>query len=98
MKVLKSGSGQQGWAKECTCTGAGNGNAGCGAVLLVEQRDLFKTHSSARDEVTTYITFECPECKQWTDIQSGYGRSVVPHHVTKTLTSRVPGRVYADGR
>ena len=36
MKVLKKGNGQKGWTKEFTCSGAGNGNGGCGAELLVD--------------------------------------------------------------
>jgi len=92
MKVLKAGTGQVGWAKECSCTGVGNGNAGCEAVLLVEQNDLFRTESHARDETTRYVTFECPECQQWTDIQSSdRGPSLVPSHVVRKLPLRVPG-------
>lgn len=69
MKVVKSGSGQRGWATETTCSGAGNGKGGCGAVLMVEQDDLFKTHhydyGGGHD---TYITFRCVECRVLTDI------------------------------
>lgn len=100
MKVIKSGSGQRGWAHECSCTGAGNGNAGCGAVLLVEQADLFKTYSHALHETTTYVTFECPECEQWTDISSSarVGSVRIPSHIIRKLPSRAPGEVYTDDR
>lgn len=69
MKVLEKGRPQKGWATEKVCTGEGNGGVGCGAKLLVEQEDLFKTHSHVRDETTTYITFKCPECGVLTDIK-----------------------------
>lgn len=68
MKVLKEGSPQKGWAKRFKCTGGGNGNGGCGAVLLVEFGDLFTTESHARDETTTYVTFKCSSCGVLTDI------------------------------
>lgn len=68
MKILKEGRPQKGWSIEATCTGAGNKGGGCGAVLLVEQPDLFKTYSSARDETTMYITFKCAACGVKTDI------------------------------
>lgn len=69
MKVIKKGREQKGWAKEYECTGAGNGKGGCGAILLVEQPDLFQTSSSARDETDYYVTFKCSECGVLTDIQ-----------------------------
>jgi len=43
MKVIQKGRGQKGWAKEFTCTGKGNGDGGCEAVLLVEADDIFRT-------------------------------------------------------
>lgn len=69
MKVVSSGDGRKGWAKEFKCTGAGNGNGGCGAILLVERGDIYKTHSSdyggGRD---SYDTFKCPQCGNETDV------------------------------
>lgn len=80
MKVLQSGDGRSGWAKEFTCTGGGNGGGGCGALLLVEESDLFTTHSydygGGHD---VYITFKCPQCKCKTDVTG------VPRHVTDKL-------------
>lgn len=70
MKVLKKGREQQGWAKEFTCTGKGNGGGGCGATLLVEQRDVFQTSSSHYDGSTDYYnTFKCASCGVLTDIK-----------------------------
>jgi len=69
MKIIKEGRPQQGWAKEFECTGAGNGDGGCGAILLVEQQDIFMTSSSHYDgSVDHYKTFRCPACRVRTDI------------------------------
>jgi hypothetical protein len=68
MKVLKKGRKQKGWAKEFECSGDGNKGGGCGALLLVEQDDVYQTHSSCMGESTYYQTFGCPECGVLTDI------------------------------
>ncbi len=68
MKVLKPGRAQKGWAKEFTCTGTGNGGGGCGALLLVEFGDLYKTYHSCMGETETFITFSCRCCNVETDI------------------------------
>jgi len=68
MKVLKKGRPQKGWSIETKCTGNGNGNGGCGALLLVEQRDLYQTSKSCRDETEYFATFQCPECEVKTDL------------------------------
>ena len=86
MKVLVPGSGQQGWSTAATCTGRGNGDGGCGAKLQVERSDLFETSSSARDETEYYTTFECVQCKVWTDLP----RDQVPSHVRQGLPHRAP--------
>lgn len=68
MRVIQKGRDQKGWSKEQTCTGKGNQGGGCGAVLLVEQDDLFNTFNHCRDETDTFVTFRCPECGVLTDI------------------------------
>lgn len=68
MQVIKKGRPQKGWAKKFECTGRGNGNGGCEAILLVEQDDVFRTQSHALNETTDYATFRCVECGVWTDI------------------------------
>lgn len=68
MKTLEKGRPQKGWAKEFTCTGKGNEDGGCGAKLLVEQGDLYRTQSSCRDETNRYYTFQCQECGVETDL------------------------------
>ena len=70
MKVLAKGRKQTGWSKKATCTGRGNGDGGCGAKLLVEEPDLYLTHSSHYDGSNeTYVTFRCCECGVQTDIE-----------------------------
>jgi hypothetical protein len=72
MKVLKKGTPQKGWAKKYDCSGNGNRGGGCGAKLLVEQNDVFRTASHHYDGSNeAYNTFRCPECGVWTDIPMG---------------------------
>lgn len=77
MKVIKEGRKQKGWAKEYECTGAGNHGGGCGAILLVEEGDLFQTsRSDYTGDTDYYVTFRCACCGSSTDITdspfSGY--------------------------
>lgn len=74
MRVLKPGRDQRGWAKEFECTGKGNGDGGCGATLLVEEGDLFRTSSCHQGEVDHFTTFQCCACGVDTDID-------VPRHI-----------------
>jgi hypothetical protein len=83
MKVIEPGRKQIGWSRECKCTGNGNGGGGCGAVLLVEQPDLYRTTSSHYDGSTDhYVTFTCSECGVQTDI------SHVPGNIKDALPTR----------
>jgi hypothetical protein len=84
MKVLEAGRPQRGWSIEARCTGAGNGNGGCGALLLVEQADLFKTFSHCRDETDTFVTFKCT-CGVLTDLQNKHWP---PHDIVGALPDR----------
>lgn len=82
MQIIQPGRPQQGWAKEYTCTGKGNNGGGCGAILLVEQPDLFHTshHSYGDTFPEYYITFQCPSCKVLTDIPDSPVRAKeLPH-------------------
>ncbi len=75
MKVIKKGRKQVGWSQEFTCTGAGNGNGGCGAVLLVSEYDIYETLSEHYDGSTDYYqTFCCPECGNETDVKVDYSK------------------------
>lgn len=69
MKVVKKGNGAVGWSKELTCTGAGNEGRGCGAVLLVEEDDVYSTQGGVKDETYYYTTFVCTECGVATDFR-----------------------------
>ena len=71
MKVIKKGRPQKGWAKQINCTGKGNGKGGCGAVLLIEEADLFRTGKHSYDGSSEYfVTFKCSECGVLTDVNS----------------------------
>jgi hypothetical protein len=85
MKILEPGRPQKGWSTECVCTGNGNGHGGCGAKLLVEEADLFKTTSHCRDETDTYVTFRCAGCGVLTDLASD---KRPPHHVFVKLPNQ----------
>lgn len=66
MKVLKKG---KPWSIKRTCTGAGNGDGGCGAKLEVEAQDLYSTESHSYDGSSeSYVTFRCVLCKTETDV------------------------------
>lgn len=67
--MLKQGRPQKGWSSEAKCSGIGNGGGGCGALLLVEQDDLFETTSSARDETDYFTTFRCMSCGVLSDMK-----------------------------
>jgi hypothetical protein len=83
MEVLKPGRKQKGWATEVECTGVGNGYGGCGALLLVDQSDLYKTFSSHYDGSNeTYVTFTCAACGVETDLES------VPSGIRSQLLSK----------
>ena len=92
MKILKKGRPQKGWSTEAVCSGSGNGGGGCGAKLLVEAADLFRTSSSHYDGSSdSYVTFECSACSVWTDLKSVPSSVVISRH-------RYPGREERDAR
>lgn len=70
MKVLTKGTVSKPWSASLTCTGVGNGDQGCGAFLLVEQRDLFLTQGFTCVDHDVCVTFKCCECGTLTDIFS----------------------------
>jgi len=84
MKVLKPGREQKGWSVEVTCTGKGNGDGGCGAVLLVEEDDIYRTTSSHMGETDHFETFKCSECGVETDFKVG----VVPRKVMDKILKK----------
>ena len=75
MKVINPGRDQEGWAKEKECTGHGNGGGGCGAILLVEEEDIYKTFVSyGYGSSDSYRTFQCPQC----GVETGFKNSEIP--------------------
>ncbi len=78
MMVLKKGRKQDGKSFELKCTGKGNGNGGCGAILLVSENDMYQTESHALHETDYYVTFRCPECRVETDVPDHIANKVSP--------------------
>ena len=69
MKILKKGREQKGWSKEFICSGKGNKEGGCGAKLLVEYDDLFRTfQTDMTGDRDIFLTFKCVECGVLTDV------------------------------
>ena len=93
MKTLKPGRDQKGWATQFTCTGKGNKDGGCGAELLVEQDDLFKSqHTDYGNDTTHYLSFNCHCCGVMTDIPQTKWPS---HAIQETLPS---WKEYKEGK
>ena len=67
MKTIKKGRKQKGWAKEVECTGIGHGSGGCGAILLIEEADIYETGSGGEGS-DFQRTFKCQECGVETDL------------------------------
>lgn len=93
MRVIKAGREQQGWASEVGCTGAGNGGGGCGAILLVDESDLFRTSRSCYDGSNDHFsTFRCASCGVLTDVEEVPGnisRSLKPEGVDRPMESKI---------
>lgn len=68
MKVLEKGEllPEKEWTGKFRCTGEGNGDVGCNALLLVSTSDLFLKFDSG---VEFSISFRCPECGGLTDVK-----------------------------
>lgn len=79
MKTLEKGRKQNGWTQEFECTGKGNRDGGCGATLLVEKGDLFRTESNALHETTSHTTFRCKECGVLTDVVTPFRVAELPY-------------------
>lgn len=72
MKVVKKGHG----GKLMKCTGhMGHGGTGCGAILAVQQSDLFEVGSLA-DPSSRNEAYRCPDCGAISDF-AGYNESKV---------------------
>ena len=67
MKVITPGPN---WKIQKACTGAGNGDKGCGAVLEIEREDLrfFSSREGYMRDYPAAVVFKCPCCGLTTDI------------------------------
>jgi len=71
MKVLVQGRQQQGWTTEATCKGSWSEGGGCGAKLLVEERDIeVKRHTDYTGDTETFAQFTCMACGVATVLKS----------------------------
>lgn len=52
---------------QVSCTGEGHYKRGCNARLLVRPTDLFQTTYTNSGNKRVFATFECPDCKSWTN-------------------------------
>jgi len=88
VKVIEKGREQRGWAKECRCTGEGNGGGGCGARLLVDEEDLtaYRQTDMLWDAYGHCVTFKCPEC--WVETDLLVSRGSVSEVVWKRVWKR----------
>ena len=86
MEVIKKGRKQNGWTKEYICTGHGNKDGGCGAVLLVSASDIFISgyFGDYTETGDPAFSFKCPDCEVVTDIKS----SDLPKEIIQRLTRR----------
>ncbi len=66
MRILEKGPG---WDLKLRCTGKGNGDGGCGSLLLVEENDIYvKPHADYLGDIEYYYAVCCPVCGRETDI------------------------------
>lgn len=68
MKIIKPGRYGEKWAMENVCTGHGNGQTGCDAVLLVDKDDLRYYVGEPGGSTDPAVCFKCPICFSVTDI------------------------------
>lgn len=86
--VVQEGVEDEQWTLRTKCTGNGNGDGGCGAILVVKPMALFRTRSYfAGRETGSHVTFECPSCRCWTDV-----RDEIPHRFLVAMPERSPSR------
>ena len=80
MKVLTPGDMRKTiWQQELPCTGRGHGGYGCGALLLVDELDVFTTGggvdiSGVGEDV--FLTIQCPLCGAFNNISPVFAATV----------------------
>ena len=88
MKVAEA---SQKWTGQVRCTGEGNGDAGCGLQLILEDDDLYNTYGYSEKEV--FVTFQCPRCLTQTDLAQDV---TLPGSVKEKLWAKRNRHVLAD--
>ncbi len=82
MKVIQPGREGPQWSHRFTCTGSGNGDGGCSAILQVDKDDLYRTYRCDYLGDRDYFnTFRCPLCGAETDVK-------VPPQIERALPSK----------
>lgn len=89
MKVLKKENTNI-WGTVQVCTGYGNGDNGCGALLLVREEDVFVTFLDdiRGPETKFFYTFKCPICGRLTDIPENEIPAKIKELVMKRFGNR----------
>ncbi len=83
MKVLEMGPK---WSYKMRCTGSGWAGSGCGALLEIEEDDVFESsHTDIAGDTEYYFSICCPVCNQNTDVN----KSVLPEKVKMKASSRL---------
>jgi|GEM_PF-6506745 len=78
MQVFKKG---KHWSRKVKCTGNNNGGGGCGAILLITEKDIYEIIDCSRCNNDCHncrglTVFCCPKCRVETNIR--VSRNVVP--------------------
>lgn len=72
MEIIKPGKLDTGpWSQELTCTGRGNGDKGCEALLKVDRDDLryYEGQEFPWRVSEAAVCFKCPCCGKVTDLK-----------------------------
>lgn len=77
------------WSMDVECTGKGNGEDGCGAVLRVTQEDVFKNQVRSGNETNTYLTIRCCGCGVMTDLAKNHDYDNVPIRIWNNAATGV---------
>lgn len=93
MKVLRAGKTPRKWSLKMSCTGAGYGARGCGAVLRIGQEDLFVPEDRA-EKLHCVAAILCPLCERVTDLEEGD----VPVALRADLPSRTDWQAAQEAR
>lgn len=85
-KIIKKGRDHI-WIKELECTGKGITGTGCGAILEINESDLFKVYGGGYTENIPYAGIRCPACSCDTCLDDM--KIEVPSSIFKKIPDRV---------